>query len=181
MNKKAAALAKHLQLNYKRKYSVGIDSIYLEAENEWAVSQFLFLLLKASKVDHFLLPSQLWDFHSKYENENRVKIDLDALLEKQWIRFIAKDIEIPLRISSMLGQLSNDKELSVFIEENKSELLFLKALEQEINSAENALIVPKKVVEKLIVSYRNIYPALPNLNTLLAIGILKASKNNTHF
>lgn len=137
---KAATLAKHLQHNYKSVPKRYIDSTYQQAENDWAVPQFLFRLLKTAKFDDFLVPENLERFHSQYESENGISIDLDLIKSKQWIRFVADDILIPGMIQKAIWKLENEKELYELIEIYEQEFLFISEIDIKVNSTRTLLL-----------------------------------------
>lgn len=178
---KAATLAKHLQHNYKSVPKRDIDSTYQQAENDWAVPQFLFRLLKTAKFDDFLVPENLERFHLQYESENGISIDLDLIKSKQWIRFVADDILIPNMIQKAIWKLENEEVVHEFAEKYKQDLLFLREIKSKVCSIKTSLLVSENEVTSLVKGFQIAFPKMPSIEELVKKNILKKLSKGSQY
>lgn len=175
MNPKVTRLSKHLQLNYKVEKMRAVEDAVMVSENEWAASRLIYRFVETAVVRKVLLPQDLHQFHQEYEAKNKTEIDLIGLIEKQWIRFVAGDIQVASGASSLIFALRKSGPSSNYAKEHEKELLFLEKLKELIWSTKTTLSIAKKDIVELLQSYRQVFPNVPNLEGLKDLQILETA------
>lgn len=175
MNSKVTRLAKHLQLNFKADKTKHTEDKALDSEIDWSASRFIGQLLKSAMLQDILPPQDLHLFHKRYEAEYKLEIDLDRLIEKQWIRFVAGDIQVASGASRLIYDLDHSGANYDFAKAHEKELLFLKALKSQTWSPGLTISFSRKEVTKLLRSYRQIFPNIPSLEALQELQVLGIS------
>jgi hypothetical protein len=181
MNPKVTRLSKHLQLNYKRDQVRTVEDAALIPESEWAASRLIFQFLEIATLRKILIPRDLHRFHQQYEVEYKLKIDLGGLIEKQWIRFVAGDIQVASGASHLIYALGHKDQNDDYAKHYEKELLFLEKLKDRIWSTSTTLSLAKKDIVELLQSYQQIFPDAPNLEDLQNLQVLKASQDEDIF
>lgn len=176
MNTEATWLSRHLQLNFKAdRLSITDDEVII-SETEWFASGLLFQLLRSANLQKVLSPENLSGFHREYEREHEQRIDLNDLIKKQWIRFVAGDIQVAAGISRFIFALHRS-ETDDFVKEYEKELLFLEKLRSQTWLGSTPLVVSTKAFNNILQNHKKQFSNTPSQEKLLELKITETSSD----
>lgn len=152
------------------------------ANQDWAASHFIFLLLK--QVDTPLRPTwaALEKFRDEFLKEEGTHIDIKSLLDRHWIRIWGGNVRIAQQIQHQfiyLRDYGKDKPKPEFWENYKHEFLFLKRFSEQVPGEYAPSTISKKQFLKLAEKHRTVFPKTPGVDELLKLGWFKEQSGET--
>lgn len=151
-------------------------------ENYWSFSILLAEVIYQSENLKYLSLEDLYDLHDKYERQYNVKVDLNNILDKQWIRTIDSKICLPNAIKSSLSYFKDhrkDKQKPDFIIKHIEIFEFLNALQEKIGyEEEKNLIIKKSRLLKIIENHKSVFKRCPSYDFFKRINLLNELSNN---
>lgn len=159
------------------------DDELIKLSAKWDVIRLFLELIYQSRVPALFGRTQLNKLHQDYEIESGNKIDLEELLNKQWLRIIWDEIKIPATINQVIYQLKDldrEKQTAAFITDNQEELRFIKEVHEQTKYSEKGiLIIDMQMAEGIIRKYRVVYPSCPTFDEFETLGFFKKFDNET--
>ena len=159
------------------------DDELIKISANWDVVRLFLELTYQSQVPALFGRTQLNKLHQDYETESGNKIDLEELLNKQWLRIIWNEIKIPATINEAIYQLKDldsEKQIAAFIKDNREELKFIKEVHEQTKYSEKGmLIINTQRAKSIIKKYRIVYPSCPAFDEFETFGFFKKIDNET--
>jgi len=186
-------LSKRIQVLTGKEYQ-GKKHIGNQQKN-WEATRGLSTLLtevihQADQLIYFSL-EDLFEFHSNYELRNKIKIDLNEIRDRQWIRIISHQVRLPNSITYNLHDFNNkskNDKLPQIIKDNFEVFKFLFELHQKVGyQEEKKLAIDKGKIDNILKKYKQIFPTLPDLRFFRRTSFIKENEfgsyliNTKHF
>ena len=152
-----------------------IDEDLIEKETKWNMTRLFSEIIYHAENKKKFTKEDLDKFHLNYEKN--IKVNLNNIINKQWIRIINKQVRIASSIISNFSYFrknKNDKIKPDFIKENINEFEFLFKLHQKIGYRdENKLIIKKHKLKDIINKHKIVYDKCPTLDTFKKNGYIQ--------
>ncbi|MDX2189577.1 MAG: hypothetical protein SFY32_06920 [Bacteroidota bacterium] len=160
----------------------------LQADTEWGAAYFWSEVILASRESNYNISLDILNnLKERYEEQTGKKVDIDFLMEKQWLRIVLGLIEIPDVVLSACWQL--DK-LSSIKEEEKGhyasiikwqyELSFLKFVLDVKSDRSEFDIISKPRLVTILRNHRFLFPQTPSLQFFKSKNIIREGKTGCY-
>lgn len=156
----------YILLESKRKRDT--DSDLNEEEISWNFSLFIAQLLSKSipvlQLNKYILQNEIDDYNSKYSK----KLTIDKLKEKQWVRFIFDEVEVPHSFFWFCKDINNINDLEQKYQKYFDEVYFIGFLYRKYGYDDSRkLKISEKNFYDIYNRFKTLYPKIPNVPTLL--------------
>lgn len=152
------------------------------ANQDWAASHFIFLLLKHADSPPRPTLEALEKFRDKFSEEESINIDLPSLLARHWVRIWGGEIRIAQQIQHQfmyLRDYGKDKPKPEFWEKHEHEFWFLERFGEQFPDEDANSIISKKLFLELVEKHRAVFPKTPLADELFKLGWFKEKTADT--
>ena len=140
---------------------------------QWGASFLLSEILFYAKKEPKFSNQDLSKFHKKYEERNKIHIELFQLIDKQWIRDVNREIRLPNLITRALWCFRKEDqnkpiEFPKYIAENIDTFKFLYALHNTIGYSDSRkMLIEKDQLTEIVNRHKSYYSSTPIFDELL--------------
>ena len=177
INEEIKELSKRIKVFAENSNQTHPDNKTIRKEARWNYSSLFSEILFYANNREWFIKKDLNRFHKDYEDKNSVKIDLNNLLKKQWIRIINDQIRLPKAITENLScfrEYNKEKEKSEFVKTNIETFEFLYSLHLKIGYRdENKLTITKNKLTEIIKKHKSVFTRTPSYEAFLKKGYFK--------
>ena len=152
------------------------------ANQDWAASHFVYVLLKYADSPPRPTLEALRKFRDKFSEEQKINIDLPSLLARHWVRAWSGEVRIPQQIQHQfiyLRDYGKDKPRPDFWERHEHDFQFLECFQQQFPSEAAHSTIPKKQFLELAEKHRAVFPKTPNAEGLFKLGWFEETSDET--
>jgi hypothetical protein len=150
------------------------------ANQDWAASHFIFLLLKHADSPPRPNWAALEKSRDEFLSKEGILIDLQSLLARHWVRVWGGEVHIPQQIQHQfihLRDYGKDKPKPDFWEKHEHEFRFLERFGEQFSYEINHSTISKKQLLELAEKHRAVFPKTPDSDGLFKLDWFKELPN----
>jgi hypothetical protein len=146
------------------------------ANQDWATSHFIFLLLKHADSPPRPNWAALEKSRDEFLSKEGIQIDLKSLLARHWVRVWGGEVRIPQQIQHQfiyLRDYGKDNPKPDFWEKHEHEFRFLDRFEEQYSYEIIRSTISKKLLLELAEKHRAVFPKTPDADGLFKLDWFK--------